>query len=414
MKTKLSLRVPGGSFFLLTVAVAVFAACFAMTTGPAAAKDEIRIGCAISLSGMNAVPAEVSQVTEYKLWVEQTNAKGGLYVKEYGKKLPVKLIIYDDNSTIETCTKLLEKLIVQDKVDFVLPPWGTAFNFAVAPMVSKYGYIMIGPTISSAKFEEMSEKAPYFFIILNQPQDQAVAMAELLQDVKAKSVALVYVADLFGIEGSEQMEIQLKKTDIKMAMKKSYPLGVNDLSPLIKTIKAKNVDGVLAYSYPDSTFLLTKQMMALNYNPKLLFFGVGQHYPDYRDSFGAEAVEGVMGLGAWNPKVPAPGAREFFDAYVKRWGKEPPRWGEASSYASMQILEQAIQRAGTLDQKKLRDIIATETFPTVIGSVEFVDGVNPKYPGDTGQWQNAEYEIVSPKSQRTAEPIYPKPPWPKK
>ena len=78
------------------------------------------------------------------------------------------------------------------------------------------------------------------------------------------------MADLFGLEQSEQMAIQPKKTDINVAMQKSYPLGVNDLSPLIKTIKAKNVDGVLAYSYPDSTFLLTKQMMALNYNPELL------------------------------------------------------------------------------------------------------------------------------------------------
>jgi branched-chain amino acid transport system substrate-binding protein len=123
-------------------------------------------------------------------------------------------------------------------------------------------------------------------------------------------------------------------------------------------------------------------------------------------------VEGVMGVGAWNPKVPAPGAREFFNAYVKRWGKEPPRWGEASSYASLQIIDQAIQKTGSLDQKKLRDVIATDTFQTVIGSVKFEDGTNPNYPGDVGQWQKGEYEIVSPKDKRTAKPIYPKPNWP--
>jgi len=124
---------------VLLIAVAFTLVCSAVPTGVALAKDKIVIGCAIALSGENAVPAQSTQVTEYKLWVEQKNAEGGLYVKEFGKKLPIELIMYDDNSNIETSTKMVEKLIVQDKVDLMLPPWGTAFNFAVAPMVSKYG-----------------------------------------------------------------------------------------------------------------------------------------------------------------------------------------------------------------------------------------------------------------------------------
>ncbi len=404
----------GSGVMLGAVLLVLFAAGFmgaVAQSGEALAKDKITIGCAIALSGMNAVPAQSTQVNEYKLWVDQKNAEGGLYVKEFDKKLPIELIFYDDNSNIETCTKMVEKLILQDKVDFVLPPWGTAFNFAVAPMVSKYGYIMIGPSISSAKFKEISYQAPYFFIILNQPQKQAESLVELLKDVKAKSAAVIYVADLFGLEHTGAVTPLLGQTDINVALVKSYPLGVNDLSPLIKTLKAKKVDAVLAYSYPDSTFLLTKQMMALNFNPKLLFLGVGVHFPDFRDSFGVQKVEGIMGVGAWNPKVKAPGAREFFDAYTKKWGKEPPRWGEASSYASLQILETAIQKTGTLDQKKLRDVIANDTFETVIGKVKFVDGTNPDFPGDVGQWQKGEYEIVSPKNKRTAQPIYPKPNW---
>lgn len=404
----------GALMFFLVLTVALSVAAQGVMPGSAAAKDKIRIGCAISLSGMNAVPAQVSQVTEYKLWAEQLNADGGLYVKEYGKKLPIELIFYDDNSNIETCTKMVEKLIVQDKVDLMLPPWGTAFNFAVAPLVSKYGYVMIGSTISSAKFKEIAQKAPYFFIILNQPQKQAKGLADLLQDVGVKSAAVVYVADLFGLEHSGSIKPLLKKAGIKTPIFKSYPLGVNDLSPLIKRIKAEKVDAVVAYSYPDSTFLITKQMIALNYNPKLLFLGVGQHFPDYRDAFGVQTVQGVMGLGCWNPKVPAPGAKEFFDAYVKKWGKEPPRWGEASSFAAVQIMQQAIEKTGSLDQKKMREVIATDSFPTVIGEIKFVDGVNPNYPGEVGQWQSSEYEIVSPKDKRTAQPIYPKPKWPKK
>ncbi len=380
----------------------------------AAAKDKITIGCAISLSGRNALGAKVSQVHVYKLWAQQVNARGGIYVKKYGKKLPVKLIFYDDASNVETCIKMIEKLIVKDKVDFMLPPWGTAFNFAVAPMVSRYHYIMIGPTISSAEWQKLYKRAPYYFIILNQPQKQAEALVNMLKDLGVKSVAMVHVADLFGLEHSREALKRLKKAGIKIVLNKGYPPAPKDLSPLIKRMMALRPDAVLAYSYPPSTFLFTKQMIALNYNPKLLFFGVGQHFADYRKAFGVKTVQGVMGLGAWNPLIKAPGAKAFNDAYKKKWGIEPPRWGEASTYASMQILEKAIQLAGDLDQKKLRRIIATRTFSTVIGWVKFVKNANPNYPGDVGQWQNGEYMIVAPKAKRQVAPIYPKPPWPKK
>ena len=88
----------------------------------------------------------MTQIPNYKMWVEEVNAKGGIYVKEYGKKLPVELIIYDDKSDVGTMVKLVEKLILQDKVDLLLPPWGTAMHFAIAPVATKYGYPVIGPT----------------------------------------------------------------------------------------------------------------------------------------------------------------------------------------------------------------------------------------------------------------------------
>jgi branched-chain amino acid transport system substrate-binding protein len=79
----------------------------------------------------------------------------------------------------------------------------------------------------------------------------------------------------------------------------------------------------------------------------------------------------------------------------------------------MQVLEQAIEKAGTLDRKKIRDVIASSTFPTVIGPVKFVKQFNIQSPGEVGQWQKGSFEIVAAKEKRTAQPIYPKPPWPK-
>lgn len=379
-----------------------------------AAKDKIVIGTAISLSGPYAAGAGMTQLPNYKLWVEEVNAKGGIFVKELNKKLPLELKIYDDKSDLGTAVKLVEQLILKDKVDFILPPWGTAMNFAIAPVINKYKYPVIGPTISSEKLREIAHKVPYFFGILNMPREQAEALVEVLVEVGVKKVALIYVADAYGIEWTSKMapDLGLKKIDI--AVFQSYPLDTKDLSPLLKTIKAADVDAVLAMSYPGDTFLLTKQAKELGYNPKLFYLGVGVAFPVYKQMFGGpDVVEGIMGAGAWNPKVPYPGAKAWYDRHVKRWGTEPDFWASAFAYASLQILEQSIEKVG-LDRKKVRDFIATQTFPTVIGPVKFDGGFNVQSPGEIGQWQKGQFEIVASKAKRTAQPIYPKPPWPEK
>ena len=97
----------------------ILSALFIVFTTMAHAKDNIRIGAAISLSGPNAPPAAITQVRNYKLWVDSLNAKGGIYVKEYDKRLPIELILYDDKSDVGTCVKLVEKLILNDKVDLL-------------------------------------------------------------------------------------------------------------------------------------------------------------------------------------------------------------------------------------------------------------------------------------------------------
>ena len=85
-------------------------------------KDKIRIGTAISLSGPYATGAALTQIPNYKMWVEEVNAKGGIYVKKYKKRLPVELIMYDDKSEFGTAVKLVEQLILKDKVSLCCCP----------------------------------------------------------------------------------------------------------------------------------------------------------------------------------------------------------------------------------------------------------------------------------------------------
>ena len=123
----------------------------------------VKIGYTMARTGPWTTGAQVSQEPNYLLWAEQQNAAGGLSVK--GSKRPIELISSDDRSDIETCVRTYEKLMGSDKVDLILPPWGSNANFAVAPLANKFGYPFLAPTALSRRLAEM--KLPYFFLLLN-------------------------------------------------------------------------------------------------------------------------------------------------------------------------------------------------------------------------------------------------------
>ena len=371
---------------------------------PALAQDPVRIGYAVARTGPWAAGAQVTQEPNFIMWAEQVNAAGGLNVK--GVKRKVELIGFDDRSETETVVRTYEKLMGSDKVDLILPPWGTGANFAVLPLVQKYGYPMLAPTATGRKLLEM--KNPYFFALLQQPDRMMEALAEYLAARKATTAAVVYVDELFGLEQLGALEAALKDKGIQVVEKKSYPLGVKDLQPVLNDMKAKNPDAFIALSYPPDTFLITGQARAIAFNPKLFYAAVGTAFPVYRDKFG-KGIEGVMGLGTWNPKS-NPAAKAYFDAHVKRWQKEPDRWASAHAWAGLQILQAAVEKVG-LDRKALRDTIANGEFDTIIGKIRFKNGENVSTPGVVSQWQGGEFEVVWPPDRSTSAALYPKPAW---
>jgi len=399
-----------GLLGLIVITIAVF---FLTGAAGAASKDKIVIGQAIALSGPLAGGVQIAGGLIYELWVEEVNKNGGIYVKEYGKKLPVELKRYDDKSDIGTMTNLLEKLILEDKVDFVFPPWGTAWLFAAAPIANKYGYILIGGPGGALKLKELS--LPYFFQVLNFSETQAPALADIYKEVGVKSAAMIYRGDLHGIEYGNAMVPFFKQRGIDVKMNKSFPGEIKDLSPLLKEAKSLNVDAFCMAGYPEEGMLLTGQSLELGIDFNSLFMTVLPFSPNlYRDNFGVNVVEGVMGGGAWNAKT-SPGAKDLVDKFVARFKVEPDYWGGLFYWSSLQHFQQAIEKAGTLNQKKIRDIMATERFDTALGPFWYdKDRYFVNHPGEIGQWQKGVFEVIDQGPKRTAPPLYPKPPWPKK
>ena len=380
------------------------------------APDAITFGCALSLSGWMAATTELCQTANYDLWVEDVNAKGGIYVEKYGKRLPIKWKYYDDKSDPATTARMYEKLILEDKVDFVVAPSGTAWHFAAAPIANSYGYQMIGATVSSDALVKRARagKLPYYFTHFPPPADIGPAIVDLLADLGVKSVALLYTSTLYGIEYAAALGPQLQVSKIQTSVMESYPWDIKDFSPLLKKIKAANVDAILGMGYDLDGALLTEQMKVLGINPKIYYqASMGWGMETYKKKFGKTALEGIMGDVAWNKNMPYPGASEYFDRFVKKWGREPDSSSSPFVYATMQIYEQAIEKAGTLDRKKVRDVMAKETFSTITGPVKFVDNYY-KYPALVGQWQKGKWEGIAPSEARSQKAMFPKPKWPSK
>jgi branched-chain amino acid transport system substrate-binding protein len=391
---------------MLTVAIFILSA----SAQAAPAKDKIRVGWVTSLSGVNAPGVMITSGNVYKMWVEEVNAKGGLMIKEYGKRLPLAVTMYDDKSDVGTMTKLLEKTIVEDKVDLIFSPWDTAFLFAAAPVANKHKMVLMGGSGGAVKLKKVIHKYPYYFHVLNGADDHIPPLAELFAQLGVKSVYIAYIQDLHGLEYNEVAQKEFPKRNIKIIAAKSFPLDQQDFIPLLKDAKASGADAFLAFLYPQNAFPCTGQAMEVGYNPKAFYMTVGPCLAGYRDAFTAKGIDGVMGAGAWSPKT-SPEAKDFFDRYTKRWGVEPEGWGTLIYYASLQFFGQAIEEAGTLNQTKIKDVMEKKTYHTALGDFSFPKHVFRNFPGLVGQWQSGTWEVIDVGAKRTAKPIYPKPQW---
>jgi branched-chain amino acid transport system substrate-binding protein len=390
----------------LVQATAVSAASLALPGLVRAQAAPVRVGYTIARSGPWTTGAQVSQEPNYLLWAEQQNAAGGLNVK--GSKRPIELISSDDRSDIETCVRTYEKLMGSDKVDLVLPPWGSNANFAVAPLANRFGYPFLAPTALSRRLVEM--KLPYFFLMLQQPKPMMDALVDMLKANGAKTLATIYVDDLFGLENYAALKVAVQSAGLQIVEDKSYPGGVKDLSPVLRSIKDKNPDAFVSLSYPPDTILASRQSKEIGFNPKFFYASVGTAFQLYRNVMAAGA-EGVLGMGSWNGKT-SPGAKAYYDAHVAKFGaaKEPDRWASGATWASLEILTAAVGKAG-LDRKAIRDYVAGTEHSPILGKIKFAGSENVGTPGTVSQWQKGEFEVVWPKANATAPLVTPKPSW---
>jgi len=391
--------------------VAIGASALAVGASAQPAPTSVKIGYAISKTGPYAGGASITTLPNYQVWVKDVNDAGGIMLG--GKRVPVEVIEYDDRSNSEEAVKAIERLATQDRVDFIFAPWGTGLNLAVGPTLNRLGYPHLAVTSVTDRAPELAKRWSNASFWLGTSAQISTALVDLLSKLRSEGkigdkVALVSVADQFGVELANAGRPALKKANFDLVYDRTYPLGTQDMQPILTEAARANPDTFIAFSYPPDTMAITDQSRVLSFNPKVFFTGVGAAFPLYKQRFGANA-EGVMGIGGWNADAPA------LKAYLKRHaevvGREPDRWASPITYASLQVLQQATERVGKIDRAAIIKEIQTGTFQTIIGQVKLKDGLLPEVWA-VGQWQGGEFYGLAPMTYTGARAaVTPKPAW---
>ena len=359
-------------------------------------KSEIVIGYSISLTGKFSTEGSDTH-RAYQLWAEEVNKQGGISVKELGGKLPVKLVHYDDSSDTNNAIRNYERLITKDEVDLLFSPWGSGHNFAISALTEKNKYPVILTSAGSDRIFQRNFK--YIFQTTQLASSMYNATVDYLntQRDQIKTVAIAYENFLFTQSLHDALLAKLKQSGIQVVADEQYPLGGQDFTSMLTKIKAAKPDAFVLINIMPSSVYLTRQMVEVGFKPKYYSVNIGPMFAEeFIGKLGAIS-EGIVENGFWHQDLPFEGAKKFYDAYVAKYHKNPST-DAAYAYIGNQIMQQAIEQAGTLNREKITQTLHNGKFSTILGQYDYDQtGVNKNQLIFLCQVQKGKRLIVWPK-----------------
>jgi branched-chain amino acid transport system substrate-binding protein len=352
----------------------------AMARGAFAADAKpVTIGFAEALTGSLAAVGK-SGILAMNIWAEAVNAKGGLLGR------PVKLVYYDNQSNSSNVPGLYVKLLDVDHVDLVLSGYATNMAAPAMPVVINHNklYLSLFSLAINAEFHY-----PRCFAMIATGPNPKIAFSQgffelaAALDPKPKTLAIVGADAEFSRNATDGARQNATAAGFQIVYDKAYPPTTTDYAPVLRAVRATNPEVIFVASYPADTTGILRAAAEIELTARM--FGgslVGLQTAALKQQLGP-LLNGVVLGEQWVP-APAlqyPGVMDFLTTYRSRAGAEgvdplgvflPP-----FAYARMQVLEQAVTGAGTLDDDKLADYLRTHSFKTVVGDITY---------GKDGEW----------------------------
>jgi len=307
------------------------------------------VGVVVSQSGANAEPAEGYR-RGLLVWEEEVNAAGGLL----GRK--VELRILDDGSSASRNASLYEQLVRDERADLLIGPFGTAATLLAAATAERARRVLIngaGPGRAVHRraarfiFQTTIPYSAYGPVLLGVLQQEGLSHPYLLahDDTASKEMA-----DGLRAAAAAQVEI--------------YGADVIDFKPLVEKARAAKADSWIAFGGVRDAADMARTFRRLNYAPRL-FFARGAAEPKFASMVGQDA-EFTLSVIEYDARSATPANQKFAKAFIAKWSAEPGP-AAAEGYVAGSVAAAAVNRAGGLDQEKLREVLSALEMETLFG-----------------------------------------------
>lgn len=345
----------------------------------AAAPLPIKIGYCLSLTGPVSGNTRSARLA-HEIWRDDVNRSGGLLGR------PVELICYDDGGDAARVAPLYRRLIDEDHVDLVVGGYGTNTNLAALPEIIARQRFFVSLMALGANNELGYEN--YFAMIPTGPDPNA-ALTEGFFEVAARqsprptTVALLSADAVFARNPVLGAHANARKHGLDVVHEATYPLSTTDFAPFLDAVAQTGCDLLFLCSYLQDSIDLVRAIDAHPFRPKMVGASmIGPQNGEVKATLGP-LLNGIVNYEYW---VPAPalafdGVESLLAEYRRRAGGtdiDPlGHYMAPLAYAQMQVVGQAIEQTGGLDDVALSDHARTATFATVMGSITF---------GERGEW----------------------------
>jgi len=372
--------------------------------------NEIKLGLSISLTGNYSVQGKES-FEGVNLWVDDINDRGGVYLEERVANLPIEFIYYDDESSVDRCRAITEKLILEDEVDLLLGPYSSSLALAASEVAEENNKTLWNHGGSTDEIEERNFKSVINAITPASRYSLGIIDAVRKVDPSAKRIA-TFSAENSGFSTRVANGAKLYGEDRGFDVKEfKFLSGTQDFSCFLDELKDYEPDLILGMGRAEDDLAFAKEIMEQGIYSKAAGFIVAS-IKLFKDELG-EASEGYLSSSQWekgiriDPDI-GPTPEEFFSSFVSVYGKEPD-YVAAQGYNVGIIIEKGIQETGTLDDLTLREFAKRAQFKTFYGNFN-TDSNGNQIGHDmiVVQWQGGGKVIIYPESIAQTKMVYPR------
>jgi branched-chain amino acid transport system substrate-binding protein len=368
----------------------------------------VKVGAVVPLTGRYAALGAQVRVG-YEIAVQQINAAGGVTVG--GKKMPIELTLLDDESDPTKTVARLETLATQGVVAY-LGGAGSDLHAAAASIGDKNKIPYLGIAFALNSIHKQGLR--YLFSPFPKSPDLTKETFVFLDALipapqRPRKVALILERTDWGKEMGSLWETQAKQNNYQIVASGEYAPGAKDFSDLILKAKSAGAEALLTLPSPPDGMTIIKQMKELDFNPKASVFIRASDPPVWSKNLGKDGDYVLLSPG-WHFAARYPKVAELNEAHQKLL-KRPADPLVGPSYGCIQILAEAVSRAGALDRDKVRDAIAATNMTTVVGPVRFRPDGTGEVTVFFQQWLKGKQELIWPKEFATATFAYPATPF---